>query len=154
MLKIAGIVLGVLFALGLVLRIVSPERRPAVRDTAEEHRRQELATKVVAGLKSAPVTAAPVVEPKADLELVGGINGTKGVTNDSGMTITGRVRNNKGKAYRYAQITFTVYNKADEQVGTALANIAGLDPDGTWRFEARCFCPTGRTFRLAGITGY
>lgn len=92
--------------------------------------------------------------PSGELELLGGIDGTKGVTSQYSMTITGRVRNNRPKAYKYAQITFTVYNKAGDQIGSALANISGLEPGATWAFKAVCLSAGGSSYKLAEITGW
>ena len=147
MLKILGIVLGVVFLLGLAVRVLDPQR--AVRQPVKLTPKEEAAVaRSAAALHSKLPDVAPV---KDDLEMLAGV---KGSADGQTMVIAGRVRNNRAKPYRYAQITFQVYNKADEQIGTALANIAGLEAGGTWRFEARCFCKGGSTFKLAGVTGY
>lgn len=51
--------------------------------------------------------------------------------------ITGVVKNT-GKAVSYAQITFTLLDKSNNQVGTALANINNLEANGKWKFRAIC----------------
>lgn len=50
--------------------------------------------------------------------------------------IASSVKNESGKAYRYAQISFNVFDKNGAQVGNALANVTGLDPGRVWKFEA------------------
>ena len=98
----------------------------------------------------APV-AAPIAEAaKADLELLD----DKGERSEMATTIVGRIRNNSGKRYSYAQVTFNLYNSAGEQVGTALANVNGLDPGGVWRFKAVGFTGDGENYKLDKITGY
>lgn len=98
--------------------------------------------------EAAPTPAEPA---RPDLELLS----KAGETGDFGMmTITGKIRNNTGKRYSYAQATFSIYNKAGEQVGSALANVNNLEPGGTWAFRAVGSAPGGERFKLAGITGF
>ena len=53
--------------------------------------------------------------------------------------IVGTLKNTTGRAYKYVQIEFGLYDGAGNTVGSTLANINNLDPDGTWRFEAPVF---------------
>lgn len=112
------------------------------------------ATPTAATAPQQAATSEPSPAPAAarpDLELLE----SKGAKGDYDMlTITGKIRNNTGKQYNYAQATFTVYNKAGEQVGSALANVNNLEPGGTWAFRAVGSAPGGDTFKLAGITGF
>lgn len=52
------------------------------------------------------------------------------------VTITGKVKNNTNKNYSYVQITFNLYDKDDNLVGTAMDNINNLEANGTWIFNA------------------
>jgi hypothetical protein len=86
---------------------------------------------------------------QSTLELLG----DAGTTDRYSTTITGRVRNNSPKTYRYAQITFKLYNKAGEQVGSALANVNGLEGNGTWAFKAVGLHPSDK-YVLNEISGF
>jgi hypothetical protein len=70
------------------------------------------------------------------------------------MTITGRVRNNTTKTYSYTQITFNLYNASGEQVGTALANVNGVEPGAVWRFSAIGFAPEAQRYKLHELSGF
>lgn len=72
------------------------------------------------------------------------------------MYITGVVRNNSGKDCSYAQITYNLYDKDGNQVGTAMDNINNLEKDGTWKFKALAFAENGdiASYKLAEITGW
>ncbi len=68
--------------------------------------------------------------------------------------IVGTVVNHSQKAYRYASVEFSLYDKSGAQVGTALANIGGLDPGGRWNFEALVLQKGDLTAKLKGVTGF
>ena len=94
---------------------------------------------------SSKTTVAP-----AGLELLGS-DGQMDAANV--LHIKGSVRNNTSHRYGYVQISFSVYNDATEKVGTAWANVSGLDPGEIWRFDAVSFVHGGRHFRFEGISG-
>jgi hypothetical protein len=54
-------------------------------------------------------------------------------------SITGIVENRTGRDLNYAQIIFNLYDSDDNQVGSVLANVNGLEAGGRWSFEAVCF---------------
>lgn len=98
-----------------------------------------------------PPEAAAAPEPKApDLELLEMI----GESGEYTSKITGRVRNNSGKTYTYAQVVFTLFNDADEQVGSAMANVNGLEPGQVWRFEAVALAKDFSRFKLDKVSGF
>jgi hypothetical protein len=68
--------------------------------------------------------------------------------------IRGKVENPSGKAYTYAQVSFSLFDKAGNQVGTAMANINNLLPKGSWSFEAGVLQDTAVKARFAGITAF
>lgn len=102
-----------------------------------------------AGTPAAQETVASPPQ-KPDLELID----SKGTRTDISTEVTGRVRNNSGKSYRYVQVVFNLFNEQDEQVGTAMANTTGLAPGTVWRFRAVGLTPDGARFKLDKITGY
>lgn len=76
----------------------------------------------------------------------------QGTSTDLGMEITGTVVNRRSKALSYAQITFNVYDESGAQVGSALANINGLEPGGRWNFKAVAFTK-GKTYKFSKLIG-
>jgi hypothetical protein len=93
-----------------------------------------------------PPVAASTQNKSADLELI------EDSTEDH--FIVGRIRNNAAKRYNYAQVTFGVYNAHGEQVGSAVANINGLEPGGTWKFRAPILQGEATRYKLDKITGF
>lgn len=116
---------------------------------------------LVVGPQSPPPTAAavPTPAPRApDLEILGV---PQGIESPTGMEITGRIRNNRATAYRYAQVMFAVSNPQGEQIGTATANIANLEAGAIWKFRAVFIAPSGARanapasrFRLTEVSGW
>jgi hypothetical protein len=93
----------------------------------------------------------PRSERAPNLELV---SYDQGQTQFGSPTITGIVKNNRSRAYSYVQITFNLYDADGHQIGTALDNINGLQPDGTWRFEAAVLNSGASRFTLHELTGW
>ena len=50
--------------------------------------------------------------------------------------LVGTVRNNTAEELSYVSVEFNLYDKQDNQIGTASDVISGIDPYGTWRFKA------------------
>lgn len=77
-------------------------------------------------------------------------------TNALSMYITGVVRNNSGKDCDYVQITYNLYDKDGNQIGTALDNINNFEKDSTWKFKALALAENGdiASYKLAEITGW
>lgn len=69
-------------------------------------------------------------------------------------TVTGTVKNSSSKKYGYVQVQFNLYDKAGAQVGSALANINNLEPNGTWKFEAIVLQDNVATARLESVSGF
>ena len=76
-----------------------------------------------------------------------------GTQNQIGLEVTGTVVNRRTRALSYAQITFNVYDDSGAQVGSALANINGLEPGGRWNFKAVSFTK-GTTYKFSKLTGF
>ena len=68
--------------------------------------------------------------------------------------IAGTIKNNTDKKYRYAQVSFSLYDESDAQVGSAMANINNLEPQGTWKFEAIVLNKNAVKARFQGITAF
>jgi hypothetical protein len=68
--------------------------------------------------------------------------------------ITGSVKNNSDKSYKYAQISFMLYDDDDAQVGSAFANINNLESNGTWKFKAIVLEKTAKKAKFAKITAF
>lgn len=86
-------------------------------------------------------------------------DGHKGTADKYGMsyTIEGTIKNNTDKQYSYVQVTFNLYDSDGAQIGTALANINNLEPNGLWKFKASGSFGDGKTvasYKLMEITGW
>ena len=68
--------------------------------------------------------------------------------------IVGKLKNTTGRAYTYVQIEFNLYDGAGNTVGSTLANINNLDPDGTWRFEVPVLRAGATKARVKNITSF
>ena len=77
-----------------------------------------------------------------------------GTTGDFGGTIKGVVENRRSRKLNYAQITFNLYDKSGAQVGSAMANINGLEPGGRWKFEANSFGKDFSRYKFSELTGF
>ena len=53
------------------------------------------------------------------------------------VTITGTLKNGTKKKYDYVSITYTLYDKDGNNLGTALDNMNYLDAGETWKFTAK-----------------
>src|SRR5262249_47489124 len=72
---------------------------------------------------------------------------------DFSIQITGRVVNRRDRKLSYAQITFNLYDASGAQVGTALANINGLEPGGRWNFKA-VGLEKAATYKFSELSGF
>lgn len=127
----------------------------AVELTREEQQRLAVRAKSAKAKSDAAALAvkqakevAERVDPAKPLQL---LEHSGGYT-EFATTVTGRVRNNTDRRFRYVQITFALYDTAGNQVGTALANIAGLEPGAIWKFKAVGLTPATR-FKLSELEG-
>lgn len=50
--------------------------------------------------------------------------------------IKGSLTNNTDTKWSYVQVTYIIYDKSGDQVGTAMDNLNGLKPGKTWKFKA------------------
>lgn len=139
-----------------------PEPQPPSRELVAEEvaannakkRKEQMAAKAEAERKAAAAAAA-----KAEEEL--DVNGLvlmrktlSGTTSEFGGTITGIVENRRSRKLSYAQITFNLYDESGAQVGSAMANINGLEPGGRWKFEASSFGTRFSKYKFSELTGF
>ena len=68
--------------------------------------------------------------------------------------ITGTIINRTGRTLNYAQITFNLYDKSGAQVGSAVANVNGLESNGRWKFEAIALTDDFATYKPSEMTGF
>ncbi|MEG2311006.1 MAG: FxLYD domain-containing protein [Clostridia bacterium] len=85
--------------------------------------------------------------------------GHKGYTDEYGMSyyIEGTIKNNTHKQYSYVQITLNLYDVEGAQVGSAVANINNLEPNGLWKFKALGSLGDGKkvaSYKMMEITGF
>lgn len=71
-------------------------------------------------------------EEKAKYE----ISDIKMESNSAATYIHGILKNNTDKEYGYIQVSFSCYDKDNNLLGTALANVNKLQPNGSWKFKA------------------
>lgn len=135
-LKIAGLILGDWLVLAFLVGVFS--RGPATMP------------ETTAPVVEAHAPSPPPEQPKPDLELL-----TKsGEVNEYAITISGSIRNNRPKDYRYVQVVFDLYDKGGAKVGTAMANVSGLAHGETWKSKAVSAKPEATDYKLAAITGW
>ena len=60
----------------------------------------------------------------------------------------------RSRKLTYAQITFNLYDDSGAQVGTAMANINGLEPGGRWKFKATTFGTQFSKYKINDLTGF
>lgn len=71
------------------------------------------------------------------------------------MYIEGKIKNNTDKEYSYVEVTFNLYDKDGNQLGTAMDNINNLEPNGTWKYKATSWTTEKvASYKLVEITGW
>lgn len=139
-----------------------PEPQPPTRDkiAAElvemnaKKQKARMAAKAKAD-RNAAAAAAARAEEELDAEgLVLMRKTVSAKTGDFGGTIQGVVENRRDRKLIYAQITFNLYDESGAQVGSAMANINGLEPRGKWKFEATSFGTDFSTYKFSELTGF
>ena len=69
-------------------------------------------------------------------------------------SLVGKVKNDSDKQYSYVQVEFNLYDKSGAQVGSTMANVNNLEPNGTWKFEAVVLQNNASSAKLKGITSF
>ncbi len=68
--------------------------------------------------------------------------------------IRGTVRNNTSKQYGYVQVEINLYDQSGTQVGSTMANVNNLEPNGTWQFEAAVLEDSATNAKVKDVTGF
>lgn len=71
--------------------------------------------------------------------------------------IEGSIKNNTDKKYSYVQVTFILYDKDGNQLGTAMDNANDIEPNATWKFKAMDmtgYASQVASYKLSEITGW
>lgn len=100
---------------------------------------------------SQPVVSAAVNSSRSDLEVINYAFASGQFGND---VIQGTIRNNTGRQYKYVQVEINLYDKSGVQIGSTLANVNNLEPNGTWKFEAPLLNGGASTVRIKAVTGW
>lgn len=87
------------------------------------------------------------------LEIIGDVTDTRDTI---GLYIEGIIKNNYGKDLSYVQITYSLFDKDGNQIGTATDIISNLEKDGKWKFKALGIDTDNKivSYKLVEITGY
>jgi hypothetical protein len=67
--------------------------------------------------------------------------------------VAGSVRNNTDHTYSYVQITIGLYDSADNQVGSTIDNVNGLEPGKIWKFKALVSEDNAASCKILDVTG-
>lgn len=68
--------------------------------------------------------------------------------------IAGTITNNTSKSFSYAQVEINLYDKSGAQVGSTLANVNNIEPNGKWKFEAPVFQDNAASYKVAAVHGF
>jgi hypothetical protein len=93
---------------------------------------------------------AEVLKPAQCLDFV---SQTHGEVSEYSTKISGVIKNNCGRDFRYVQVSFKLFDSSGETVGIAFTNLVGLAKGETWQFQARGFTPSVH-FRVDDITAH
>lgn len=114
----------------------------ATQKKADEERRQKLRAEAKSKAEEEHEQNGLVLLRKTE-QATGGIGGR----------ITGTIENRTGRDLRYVQVTYNLYDEAGNKVGSALANVAGLEKGERWKFEATTFGREYATYRIGEMFG-
>lgn len=68
--------------------------------------------------------------------------------------VCGTVLNNSSKTKRYVQVGVNLYDKNNNQIGSALDNILNLEPNSKWKFKAMVSEDNVHSYAVKDITGH
>jgi hypothetical protein len=72
----------------------------------------------------------------------------------TGKVLKGVVFNDSDHRYSLVTVEFNIYDKDHVQIGSALDNVANLEPHEKWSFKAMVLEPGAVEARLIGVEGY
>lgn len=68
--------------------------------------------------------------------------------------VTGTIRNNTSREYSYVQVEINLYDSSGAQVGSTLANMNNLEPNGLWKFKAPILEENATSYKIKDVTGF
>jgi hypothetical protein len=97
-------------------------------------------------------TVSPIKssDPRVCLQFV---SKDQGDGDENSIKITGSLKNNCGRNFRYIQIRYKLFDRSGAVVGTAFTNLASLANGEIWKFQAHAFVHA-TNFRLDDIAAY
>lgn len=134
-----------------VKQVAEAREELQVAKAEAERQRLKIAKEKAAEKLKAEKEAARKAEEELD---VGGLVIMRKTLKGSTTGVTGIVINRRQRKLSYAQITFNLYDDSGAQVGSALANINGLEPGGQWKFSASSFGTEYTTYKFSELTGF
>ena len=135
-------------------KIAKAEAKREEAEMKAEKTRIDAEEKAVASRKLAEEKALKAEEEYEQNGLVLLRKTVHGKQSEFGGEISGEVINRRKHKLSYAQIQFNLYDDSGAQVGTALANINGLEPGGKWKFEAHSLGTKFSTYKFSELTGF
>ncbi len=105
--------------------------------------------------RTIPTKAPPAskVLPPSPAQCLDFVSQTRGEVNEYSTKISGVIKNNCGRDFRYVQVSFQLFDSSGATVGIAFTNMVGLAKGETWQFQARGFTPSVH-FRVDDITAH
>jgi Double zinc ribbon len=100
-----------------------------------------------------PSSRVPVPERSSDPAVCLELLSKHGSVDEYSTTITGTIKNDCGRRFRYVQVTFKLFDASGDVVGTALANQNDLEFGETWKFKAHAFTAC-RRFSNGTVTAF
>lgn len=68
--------------------------------------------------------------------------------------IVGTIKNNTSKKTSYIQVTFSIYDKDGNVIGSAIDNVNYIEPGGTWKFKAMILEEEYDSFKFESVSGF
>lgn len=103
---------------------------------------------------STATTTKQVESQKEKYEIVGDVKDTR---DSYSLYIEGTLKNNTNKEASYVQVSYNLFDKNGNQIGTALANTNNLAPGGTWKFKAMAMIDNPKevaSYKLGDVSGF
>jgi flagellar basal body-associated protein FliL len=145
---VAIIVFIFIFSVGIIASSKSSSTKTSSTNTVEKTTAS--GEKTTTGATTEATTEAK----KEKYEIVGDLSAERDAI--GAFYITGTLKNNTNRTTSYVQISFNLYDKDGNLVGSAFANVNNLEPNGTWKFKAMGM-DTNKSvtsYKLAKVSGF
>ena len=133
-------IFGIFFAAFIVLGIIVPKPENTSKNVEQN----------ISSTQQKSEPQKQKEEKKADLEVLETSTSNEGYVR----YVVGSVKNNTKKTYGYVQVTINLYDDSGAQVGSTLANVNNLEPNGTWKFKAPIMDDNATKFKVKEVTGF